>query len=78
MAGVVGPVASAPALSWGWIAPLGYGAGAVVASLVEARDLPWRARAWLPVVLATIHLSWGGGFLFGRRPAATTPRGGAA
>ena len=30
--------------------------------------LPWRARAWLPMVLATIHLSWGSGFLFGRRP----------
>ena len=68
-AGAVGTVAGVPALRWGWFAPLGYGGGVVAASLVGARELSWRARAWLPMVLATIHLSWGSGFLFGRRPA---------
>jgi hypothetical protein len=55
----------------GWLAPLAYGAGVVAASLVEGRTLSWRARAWLPAVLATIHLSWGAGFLFGRRPVGS-------
>src|SRR5919107_820650 len=56
-AGTVGSVVGIPALRWGWLAPLGYGSGVVAASLVGARGLPWRARVWLPMVLATIHLS---------------------
>ena len=66
--GAVGSVVGIPALRWGWIAPLGYGTGVAAASLLGAGQLSWRARAWLPMVLATIHLSWGSGFLFGRRP----------
>ena len=65
-AGTVGSVVGIPALRWGWLAPLGYGTGVVAASLHGTGELSWRARAWLPAVLATIHLSWGGGFLFGR------------
>jgi succinoglycan biosynthesis protein ExoA len=68
VAGVVATVAGVPALRWGWLAPLGYGGGVVAASLIGTGGLSWRARAWLPMVLATIHLSWGSGFLFGRRP----------
>jgi succinoglycan biosynthesis protein ExoA len=67
-AGAVGSAGGIPALRWGWVAPLGYGTGVVAASLLGAGQLSWRARAWLPMVLATIHLSWGSGFLFGRRP----------
>jgi hypothetical protein len=78
VAGVVATVSDAPGLHLGWLAPLGYGLGAVVASLAESRDLPWRARAWFPAVLATIHLSWGSGFLFGRRPGCRSGRGTAA
>lgn len=78
VAGVVGTVSDAPVLHLGWLAPLGYGLGAVLASLAESRDLPWRARAWFPAVLATIHLSWGSGFLFGRRPGCRSGRGTAA
>ena len=74
VAGVAGTVAGVPTLSWGWIAPLAYGTGAVAASLTEGRDLSWQARAWLPAVLATIHLSWGSGFLFGRRPGSRSHR----
>jgi succinoglycan biosynthesis protein ExoA len=68
VAGVVGSLAGVPALRWGWLAPLGYGTGVVVASQLGTEQLSWRARAWLPAVLATIHLGWGSGFLFGRRP----------
>jgi succinoglycan biosynthesis protein ExoA len=67
-AGTVGSVVGISVLRWGWLAPLGYGTGVVAASLHGTRALPWRARAWLPAVLATVHLSWGSGFLFGRRP----------
>jgi glycosyltransferase involved in cell wall biosynthesis len=66
--GAAGMVTSHRVLQWGWAAPLGYGAGVVLASFHDTRGLSWRARAWLPLVLATIHLSWGSGFLFGRRP----------
>jgi hypothetical protein len=40
----------------------------VGAAAAESEDLSWQARAWLPAVLATVHLSWGSGFLFGSRP----------
>ncbi|WP_138756800.1 glycosyltransferase family 2 protein [Modestobacter altitudinis] len=67
-AGVVGLLTGVTLLTWGWVVPAAYAAGVLVASLVEGRSQGWRARAWLPVVLATIHLSWGAGFAFGRRP----------
>jgi hypothetical protein len=66
--GVVGVATGATMLTFGWLLPLAYGAGLVGASLLEGGNLSWRARAWLPAVLATIHLSWGAGFAFGRRP----------
>ncbi|HEX6328419.1 MAG TPA: glycosyltransferase family 2 protein [Jiangellaceae bacterium] len=56
-----------PAL--GWLAPGLYAAGVLAASVVEGRGLPARARAWLPAVLATMHLSWGLGFLLSSRRA---------
>ena len=71
-AGLVGVLAGVPVLVWGLAAPLGYACGVVGAAVTESDDLPWRARAWLPAVLATIHLSWGSGFLFGRRPGPMT------
>ncbi len=68
-AGVAGAVTDHQALQWGWLAPAAYCAGVVAAAAAESEGLPWRARAWLPAVLATVHLSWGGGFLFGRKPS---------
>jgi succinoglycan biosynthesis protein ExoA len=68
VAGLVGALVGLPLLGWGWLAPLGYGLGVLVASLKEGQALSPGARAWLPFVLATMHLSWGSGFLFGRRP----------
>jgi len=67
---VAGLVAAAGGPGWlalGWLAPAGYTAGTVVAGLVEGRGLPVRARAWLPVVLATMHTTWGAGFIVGSR-----------
>lgn len=59
LAGIVGP-------SWlkvGWAAPLGYAALVGVGGLVIGRDLEPAARVRVPVVLATMHMSWGTGFL---------------
>lgn len=61
--GVVGEVTGSRLLRAGWLAPLGYAGAVAAASVPEGRDLPPRARAWLPVVIATMHLSWGAGFL---------------
>ena len=43
--------------------PAGYAAGVLVGSAVVGRGLPPRSRAWLPLVLATMHGAWGVGFL---------------
>jgi glycosyltransferase involved in cell wall biosynthesis len=55
----------------GWrpalVAPLGYAGAVLAGSAVLGRDLPPRAQAWLPVVLATMHGSWGVGFLSSSR-----------
>ena len=56
---VLGVTAWRPAL----LAPVGYAAGVVVGTAVVGRGLPLRSRAWLPVVLATMHGAWGVGFL---------------
>ncbi|MFP5333973.1 MAG: glycosyltransferase family 2 protein [Actinomycetes bacterium] len=56
-----------PALSWGWVAPGGYTAVLLASTPVLTRGLPWRARAWFPVVVATMHVCWGTGFLLGSR-----------
>jgi len=37
-------------------------------SLVTGRGLPLKSWLWLPLVYATMHISWGVGFL-------TSPRG---
>lgn len=52
-------------LALGWLAPVGYTVGVLTAGVVESRDLPDRSKAWLPAVLAIMHLSWGAGFVTG-------------
>jgi glycosyltransferase involved in cell wall biosynthesis len=47
------------------LAPLGYLAGVIVASLTHARDLPLRSLLLLPGVFAVMHLAWGTGYLRG-------------
>lgn len=59
--GVVGP-------RWllaGAALPCGYLGLVSAGSLVAGRGMPRRARAWLPAVLVTMHLTWGAGFLRG-------------
>ena len=43
--------------------PAGYAAFIVVGALATRRGLGARASAWYPVVLVTMHTSWGTGFL---------------
>ncbi len=59
---------------WGWAAPVGYAAVVAVGALADSRPLPPGARARLPVVLATMHLSWGAGFWRGAERAQVSPR----
>lgn len=66
-AGVAGLVGAPGWLALGWLLPAGYAAGVIVAGLVEGRGLRVKAKAWLPAVIAAMHLSWGSGFLTRRR-----------
>lgn len=50
-------------LATGWLAPAGYAALVVGGSAVVARGLEPAAAVRLPLVLATMHGSWGVGFL---------------
>ncbi|HEX2306902.1 MAG TPA: glycosyltransferase family 2 protein [Jatrophihabitantaceae bacterium] len=43
--------------------PAGYAAVIVVGALATRRGLSARASAWYPVVLVTMHTSWGAGFI---------------
>lgn len=45
--------------------PAVYLAGVTLAGLAAGRDLDWRARRWVPLVLVTMHIAWGLGFLRG-------------
>ncbi|HVN12116.1 MAG TPA: glycosyltransferase family 2 protein [Kineosporiaceae bacterium] len=66
LAGLVGAVTGPGWLRLGWMVPGGYVAAVLIGSQVIAgRDEPADAgeRAWLPVVVATMHLAWGAGFL---------------
>jgi succinoglycan biosynthesis protein ExoA len=73
-AGIVAGVAGlAAGGSWRWLAiafaiPAAYLAGVLAVTAMAARELRAPVLARLPVVLATMHMSWGIGFL-------TSPRG---
>jgi GT2 family glycosyltransferase len=63
----LGCIAAGPTgLGWltaGLLAPAGYALGVLVAGARIGRGLPWRVQALLPLVVMTMHLSWGSGFL---------------
>lgn len=64
MLGSIGFVAG-NALVWGYVLPIGY----VALTLISSLTLVKRAGSgalWLPIVLATMQLSWGVGFLTSR------------
>ncbi|MFC6008196.1 glycosyltransferase family 2 protein [Angustibacter luteus] len=68
----VGAVAGVPAAAWALVLPGGYLAVITLGSLVVGRAEPIAVRATLPAVLATMHLSWGWGFL--TSPGSIVPR----
>lgn len=67
--GLTGVASLAAGLPWlgllaaGFLAPVGYSLGVVVAGGLIGRGLPWRVQVLLPLVVMTMHLSWGTGFL---------------
>ncbi len=65
--GIVGLITGNSWLDLGFLAPLGYALLLLAGSAFEGRYLPWKALAWMPLVCATMHVSWGLGFLVGLR-----------
>ncbi len=61
--GIAGPAFGVPLLAIGWLAPLGYAAAVTLGAIVESRGQAAPVRLRLPLVLATMHFSWGWGFL---------------
>jgi succinoglycan biosynthesis protein ExoA len=60
---VAGAVVGAVLTPWGWLLPAGYAALVVGGAAVVGSDLAPGERARLAAVLATMHMSWGLGFL---------------
>jgi hypothetical protein len=61
---LAGIVAGAFGFWPGWILPGGYAAAIIAGSVPTGRGLPPAAWLRLPIVYATMHISWGVGFLF--------------
>ena len=69
-----GALAGITALSAALALPTGYVLLVTTGAMVVSRDLPWRARLWLPLVVSMIHFAWAIGFLTsGESPRATRP-----
>ena len=66
--GTAGLLADSSVLQAGFIAPLGYLALTLLSSTVLAGKAKSGTR-WLPVVLMTMQLSWGAGFITSRKQA---------
>ncbi|MDX3854795.1 glycosyltransferase family 2 protein [Streptomyces sp. AK02-01A] len=67
VAGVVVGVVLTP---WGLVVPAGYLAAMAAGSVPAGKGLPLKARLQIPVALATMHMSWGYGFLTSPRSLA--------
>lgn len=71
LAGLAGIAVQAPAfvryMSLGFVIPGVYLAGLTAVAAVLARELPVAVRARVPVVLATMHMCWGAGFVLSPR-----------
>jgi cellulose synthase/poly-beta-1,6-N-acetylglucosamine synthase-like glycosyltransferase len=59
----------------GLVGPLGYTAAVVAGSAATSKGLPPGGVAALPVVYATMHMSWGLGYLLSPRDLAGPPSG---
>ena len=67
---LAGVLVGAVVTPWGLLVPGLYVAGIVAGSLPAGRGLPVGARLRIPVALATMHMSWGWGFLTSPRALA--------
>ncbi|MFI0780250.1 glycosyltransferase family 2 protein [Streptomyces sp. NPDC021212] len=65
-----GAVVGAAVTPWGFLVPGGYLAAIVAGSLPAGKGLPVGARVRIPLALATMHMSWGWGFLTSPRALA--------
>jgi glycosyltransferase involved in cell wall biosynthesis len=65
-----GIVVGAVLTPWGLVVPGGYLAAIALGSLPAGKGLPAGARVRIPLALATMHLSWGWGFLTSPRRLA--------
>lgn len=77
IAGLAGIAASAPSagyLTLGFAVPLVYLGGITTVAAVYARGEPTGVRARIPLVLATMHMCWGAGYLTSPRRFAR-PKG---
>jgi hypothetical protein len=62
--GVLGLVSGTGMMLAGWAAPAGYALVLLGGTAALARKVPRASWKWLPVVLGTMHITWGAGFLF--------------
>ncbi|SFC11663.1 Glycosyltransferase, catalytic subunit of cellulose synthase and poly-beta-1,6-N-acetylglucosamine synthase [Streptomyces aidingensis] len=74
LAMAAGLVAGVTVTPWGLVVPAGYLAAITAGSLPAGKGLPAAARVRVPVALATMHLSWGWGFLTSPRKLARRVR----
>ncbi|MEU9745514.1 glycosyltransferase family 2 protein [Streptomyces niveus] len=69
-ANVLGLVVGLAFTPWALIVPAGYLAAIVAGSIPAGKGLPLKARLQIPLALATMHMSWGVGFLTSPRSLA--------
>ncbi|MGW6513576.1 glycosyltransferase family 2 protein [Streptomyces niveus] len=69
-ANVLGVVVGLAFTPWALMVPGGYLAAIVAGSIPAGRGLPLKARLQIPLALATMHMSWGVGFLTSPRSLA--------
>jgi hypothetical protein len=75
LAGLVGALFGPGWLIAGFIVPAAYLAGVLAVAALAARSAPARVAARIPLVLPTMHICWGVGFLTSPRGAGWLVRG---
>lgn len=63
LAVIAGSLLGVIGIEWGWAVPVGYALGVIAVTPFVGRGLSLAALMRVPVVLATMHLSWGWGFI---------------
>jgi succinoglycan biosynthesis protein ExoA len=72
---IAGFLMGAAGWTWGFVAPVGYATAVVGGAIVTGRALAPRSLVVLPLVYATMHGSWGMGFLTSVRRLTPAPEG---